>query len=329
MAAAFLVGSVSSSRGAVELEPRVVIEASFGGEPHEFAYDGIESSREPVVVVSCYTVTEDHILIFDQQRSEVKLYLRAGQFVKAIRTLWGLGVPNQHISATDIAVRDGVIYLLMPFLGWPGDDTIPWSEFQIFPFDLESGRAYARILCDDPGLSRVDIARGDTTFSDIGNVRFAESGNALALYDRRLAKRYVVINDTNLPETKMPEVNYGESSAGRYGLRENTYDPENPRIELVDESGIAIKTLVQHGGLLAISSDGDCFALGRLDWSTMKTTITIHDIEGSILSQTTPVASKAAWPFVTEIDRYKLSPDGILYGIWVTANGVQLLRWTP
>ena len=325
------IGGTDVYAQASQMKSEVIVRGYYGEDPDQYGYPGIEDEAL-VKLVPCYTVTDDGIYIFDGRRSEVKIYTRTGNFVKALETVRKTGQITQRVNASDISVRDGNVYLLMRFVVRPKDKSYKWTEYQVFPFEMSTGNAGEPIFAEIEKLGRRDFERDGRSYTSVpaGNtVFFAETNSDVLIFDRMKQLSYPLIRSKSVvPQKEMSQPLAG-CPAGSNAIRQMNTDKYTTQIALVDESGNTVRTLLENKGVIqGVSIDGNVFVVSNFDHCVNKFALTVYDTNGNALAAT-PMMSARNWgSFEAPGQVYRVRPDGTVYEIFLDNAGVHLVAWT-
>lgn len=318
--------SVSTARPQeiVEWKPTVLTRATYGNGSGEYGSFSLgESEDGPIRVVSCFTVTRDHILIFDWARREIKVYTNSGDFVREIDAIASKGPINKRVPARDIAEIDGDIFLLTDFAGQPVDSSVEWSRFQIFEFDMDTGEMMHRYFVHNLEGTEMGTRRvGGNIVPVRGSVKFQPIRNGLNLLDvTSRESRGFIHGGKLLPDEQNTVVTKDDWYLWQY-LRTNR---ETGEVEVVGVGGDVLK-VVGKGSVIASSDDQQHYAV------LMGPDVLILDGQG-IEKGRIPFEKRTSWPFerVPMHNRYKIVIENDtprIYEIVIVDDGVELIRWT-
>ncbi|MBI4721100.1 MAG: hypothetical protein HY770_07780 [Chitinivibrionia bacterium] len=333
--AIFLILLISVGPSLAEVDewhPRVVVHGRFGDALDEYGYQGIEKHSEPIELVSCFDVTAENILIFDNVKYDVKVYSIDGNYIKTIKAVQASDPLNRPVLASDIILLSGKLYLLMDYSGHPGDPSIEWSRYQIYTFDLRSGAPEQRIFVKngDLGMQTIMQKGEQIRVRNEGGVVFVDLHDGIGLYDTDKKETFRITRNAKL-------VSEAEQLAGTvgWGSGETRAYQKNRAgdIEIVSPSGESLAQIQKRGMLIAVSKNNDYFAVSHarpspsLDYWPM----TIHNNQGTVIGSV--MLKPASWGAFFPPTAYNLDElvmvnfSPALYRLHVGNDGVKIIRW--
>lgn len=339
-------GSVLAS----EWHPTVVVHGQFGDNPDEygFKYKRIENQTgdpssmldsEQINVVSCFTVSADGIFLFDSKKSDIKTYTLSGDYVRTTKTMREEGRLRKEgplmlsLPASDMAVVDDDVYLLCDFgPGWPVGSDVEWSRFQMFVFDRTNGDLRDRQFIHVGNLGGIEVqSRGQArTVPIIGSVTLDRFGKTVSVFDHERQKSYTLVTAGKL----LSQAQDTSSSGRTFGALTIKQDREANAVNLVNKSGQLVRVA---GTLTTLSQDGAFYVARTLIMNPLELTppsrrIGIYDLNGFEIGSF--VAPRRDWSEFKRASIYQVyeltteSSKPVLYELFVSPSGVQIIRWS-
>jgi hypothetical protein len=294
----------------------VVVRGQFGPGPEQFGRSGIEMSKKTLRLVTCFAANPRHIAVHDRVKKDVKVFAPTGAFEGAFPLiLMGSSRPDT-VRARDIALDADVLYVLVDEN--EGGKAIP-ATMRVATFDVETGACTGVTVIETARLAQAGTptARGADAFV------LQTNGPRLWIYDtlRQLSFEVVSAGPSHLSER--PVFGWGGTTRVRT-------DDNASTINLLDAEGKMTRRIPQAGVLVAVSEDGDAFAVlqtaGGADW-----VVAVFSAEGDPIG-TAPRPNRSWKPFKAPVMERKYevveTPAGAeLYELYAGAEGVRVVRW--
>lgn len=291
----------------------IVVRARFGPASDQFGRAGIEGSKKTLRLVTCFAANNAHIVINDRVKRDVKVFNATGPFDKAICLRLTAGSRPDTVRARDMALKDDLLYVLVDEND--GGKTIP-ATIRVATFDVGAGEC--------TGVSAVETARlGAPTARGPDAFILHANGSRLWIFDtiRQLSFEVVAAGPSHLGDHPA----FGWGGATRIRTDDNA-----STINLLDAEGKMTRRIPESGVLVAVSEDGDAFAVlqtaGGADW-----TIAVFNAQGDRIGAA-PRPNRVWKPFKAPVMERKYevveTPEGAeLYELYAGADGVSVARW--
>ena len=308
---------VSSARAAT---PRwtetVVVRGQFGAGPEQFGRAGIEASKKTLRLVTCFAASTRHVAVHDRVKKDVKVFAPTGAFEGAFPLRLTESSRPDTVRARDIALDAGVLYVLVDEND--GGKSIP-ATMRVATFDVETGVCTGVTVLETARLAQAGTptARGADAFV------LHPNGPRLWIFDtlRQLSFEVVSAGPSHLGDR--PVFGWGGTTRVRT-------DDNASTINLLDAEGKMTRRIPQAGVLVAVSQDGDAFAVlqtaGGADWI-----VAVFNAEGDPVGAA-PRPNRSWKPFKAPVMERKYevveTPAGAeLYELYAGAEGVRVVRW--
>jgi len=299
-----------------QLTEKPVVNGAFGTAPEQYGRANLGASTKTVRLVNCFAANASYIAVHDRIKRDVKIYTSAGAFSQAIR-LRLTGAKPDTVRARDIALDKDVLYVLVDDQG-EGSKTIP-SSMRIASFDVGTG------TCRDVRtLDTSMLAQGPPTARGADAYFLHPDGKTLWLVDSIGQMTFEIGAGNPAQLAKRPVFGWGSDHRVRT-------DDNASTINLLDSTGKILRRMPGSGVLVAVSEDGDAFAVmqtaGGADWK-----ITVFNSDGDVLAQA-PRPNRAWKPFKPPVmeRKYELvaTPTSAeLYEMYANADGVHIVHWS-
>lgn len=322
--------SIATTVLATELRQQVLLHGQFGKEEDQYGYPPMDRRLgEPVTVVSCFSVTPEHICVFDLHKGDIKVYRATGEYEKTIRALRQSGSHSVPILADDILLVGSDVHVLCEFPGKPVIPEVEWSRFQVFTFDLQTGtltahrffeNADAAVLdreLDDGRIVRAPVRRALT---------LEKSTDRLLLFDHRTQRAYPLSTGDRSPGDQAAV--FEGRPIGSAVVRKNW---DTGSIELLDCSGERTRMLAPTGTLAAVSDEGAMCAVAQEDEVGREMRVMLYDRTGRAVGHCTiPVRDSGRFKRLSMYQVYEVVPEGstaALFEVVVDERGVWVMKW--
>jgi hypothetical protein len=316
--AAFFVAGGSSSAAATT--PRwtetVVVRGQFGAAPEQFGRAGIETSKKTLRLVTCFAASPRHIAIHDRIKKDVKVFAPTGAFEGAFPLVLTGSARPDTVRARDIALDADVLYVLVDEND--GGKAVP-ATMRVATFNAATGGCTGVTVIETARLAQAGTptARGADAFV------LHPNGPKLSIYDtlRQLSFEVVSAGASHLSDR--PVFGWGGTTRVRT-------DDNASTINVLDAEGKMTRRIPQAGVLVAVSGDGDAFAVlqtaGGADW-----VVAVFSGAGDPIG-TAPRPNRSWKPFKAPVMERKYevveTPAGAeLYEMYAGIDGVRVVRW--
>lgn len=302
-----------------EWRQEVVFETRFGTASDRYGKDLLERNPESVPrVVSCFTVTQDNILVFDWFKRDIKIYDPQGRYLRTIIARVKSGQITERVRARDIAVVGDAIYLL---IAYPAKPSSAASRFQVYSFDLERGGMGEHLPVENPDLATLNIAAARVRPEDA--VLVLPGSDELSIFDYYTQLVFPFVRRGQVVSRDEQNSGHAGRPFGQARLREGR---DTGSVEIVG-SGDVTTVVSKDATVVAVSNDGTFFAVDYLAG------ITIYNEDGDAVGQAGLYSgSNSRFETLRILKRHRIinrasGPE--LYRVFVDVEDVKLIRWSP